>query len=236
MSVRILRRVVVGLGLALTPAASLAASITIFNTGNGSTTDGAVDPHWTYTQGSTTSSALVANNPGVDFFNGFCCGGGPWTPDTSTSSWLVDNISSPQSGGNPLSFQTTFDLTGLNPLTAVISGAWGIDDGGSLFLNGHLVSSLPGQNASHWDNASLTPFLDGTIGDFLPGLNTLAIVFDTNDNAFEGVNVRVSGAADPLAGATPLPAALPLFATGLGIVGWLSRRRKLKGLAATAAD
>jgi hypothetical protein len=31
---------------------------------------------------------------------------------------------------------------------------------------------------------------------------------------------------------TPLPAALPLFATGLGVMGWLGRRRKRKARAA----
>jgi hypothetical protein len=34
---------------------------------------------------------------------------------------------------------------------------------------------------------------------------------------------------------TPLPAALPLFASGLGVMGWLGRRRKRKGSAAIAA-
>jgi len=34
---------------------------------------------------------------------------------------------------------------------------------------------------------------------------------------------------------TPVPTALPLFATGLGIVGWLARRRKQKALAISAA-
>jgi hypothetical protein len=34
---------------------------------------------------------------------------------------------------------------------------------------------------------------------------------------------------------TPLPAALPLFATGLGVIGLLARRRKRKGIAAQAA-
>jgi hypothetical protein len=34
---------------------------------------------------------------------------------------------------------------------------------------------------------------------------------------------------------TPLPAALPLYATGLGVMGWLARRRKHKNAAALAA-
>jgi hypothetical protein len=35
--------------------------------------------------------------------------------------------------------------------------------------------------------------------------------------------------------ATPLPAALPLFATGLGVMGWLARRRKRKNAALAPA-
>jgi hypothetical protein len=34
---------------------------------------------------------------------------------------------------------------------------------------------------------------------------------------------------------TPIPAALPLFATGLGMMGWLARRRRRRHLAAIAA-
>jgi hypothetical protein len=35
--------------------------------------------------------------------------------------------------------------------------------------------------------------------------------------------------------ATPLPAALPLSATGLGAMGWLAKRRKRKNAATLAA-
>jgi len=52
------------------------------------------------------------------------------------------------------------------------------------------------------------------------------------DNRFSLANVSYS--LSPVS-ATPLPAALPLFATGLGVMGLLGWRRKRKGVAPTAA-
>ena len=51
--------------------------------------------------------------------------------------------------------------------------------------------------------------------------------FDYNDDTFVFTNVSTS--------TTPLPAALPLFASGLGALGLLARRRKRKASAAFAA-
>ena len=49
------------------------------------------------------------------------------------------------------------------------------------------------------------------------------------------VNGDVFAAAAPAPGATPLPAALPLFASGLGALGLLGWRRKRKAAALVAA-
>ncbi len=50
---------------------------------------------------------------------------------------------------------------------------------------------------------------------------------------FNGMTLDGAGQADPLG--TPLPAALPLFATGLGALGLLGWRRKRKNAAVAAA-
>jgi hypothetical protein len=212
---------VIWAGLVLMPSLAFANPININSTGNGSTTDGAVDPNWTYTNSvPATGQGLVANNPGVDFFNG----APPWVSDSNSSSWIVDNIANPQSGGGALSFSTTFSLAGLNPLTASLSGAWAIDDTGVLELNGHIISTL-GTAGFSW--FTLNAFsVSGSSGDFLSGINVLSAVLTNNDNFFEGTNVQVTGTADPLISATPIPAALPLFAGGLGLMGFFARRKK----------
>ena len=212
---------VIWAGLVLMPSLAFASPININSTGNGSTTDGTVDPNWTYTNSvSATGQSLVANSPGVDFFNG----APPWVADSTSSSWIVDNTANSSSGGPPLSFSTTFNLAGLNPSTAFLSGAWAIDDTGVLELNGHIISTLASDGFS-W--GVLNAFsVSGSSGDFLSGTNVLSAVLTTNDDFFEGTNVQVSGTADALVSATPIPAALPLFAGGLGLMGFLARRRK----------
>jgi len=58
-------------------------------------------------------------------------------------------------------------------------------------------------------------------------------------NPLWGVAVIGSGSSiaefSPVS-ATPLPATLSLFATGLGVMGWLSRRRKQNGAGKVCAD
>jgi hypothetical protein len=51
-----------------------------------------------------------------------------------------------------------------------------------------------------------------------------SVVLTSSGNAFEFANLKDSPAL------TPLPAALPLFATGLGALGLLGWRRKRKAL------
>jgi hypothetical protein len=60
-----------------------------------------------------------------------------WVAPPSGSKWIgpVDNNDAP--GGSSLfSYTLTFDLTGLDPTTAAISGIWSSDNGGRILLNG----------------------------------------------------------------------------------------------------
>jgi hypothetical protein len=71
------------------------------------------------------------------------------------------------------------------------------------------------------DNGGLTTF------------SSLSTNGDINDTGGNGADLLVYGGAIPTA--TPLPAALPLFAGGLGWMGLFGRARKRKKAAATAA-
>jgi hypothetical protein len=54
-------------------------------------------------------------------------------------------------------------------------------------------------------------------------------------DAGPGANTRYFTAGEAVVTATPVPAALPLFAGGLGLVGMLARRRKQKNAAVAAS-
>ena len=125
-------------------------------------------------------------------------------------------------------YRTTFDLTGLDPNTAKITGQWSTDDlGGDILING--VST--GQSITV-PNAFTQFFSFSVLSGFIAGINTLDfLVVNTPCGSCDGVNptalrVEMTGTA-----ATPLPAALPLFASGLGALGLLGWRRKRKKMA-----
>lgn len=121
-------------------------------------------------------------------------------------------------------YQTTFDLTGLDPASTVITGEWSTDNHGfDILINGHSTGlTSPGYGA-------FTPFdLSPFQGDFQAGVNTLDFVWN-NDNGFGGMDVQ------NLQG-TALPAAVPeasttvslglLLALGMGGVMVAARRKK----------
>ena len=139
---------------------------------------------------------------------------------TPTSQWVWDATSTTQS--QTLSFQFLFDLTGYDASTASLTGLWGVDNAGSVLLNGNLISSLP--NPTLVSNfSSLTAILvNAGSSYFLPGANSL--VFSLfNDAPPAAFRAAVTVSAD--AAAVPIPAALPLFPAGLGAMGFMGLRR-----------
>ena len=106
--------------------------------------------------------------------------------------------------------------------TATISGLWGVDNIGTIRLNGNLTGNdLPfGFDVFE----ALHPFT--VTGGFLPGFNELQFsVTDTGPPL--GLRVEnLIGSADPLAEAVPEPTTLSIMGAGLLLSGFFMRRRR----------
>jgi PEP-CTERM motif len=191
-----------------------AASISgLFNTGTDASNvalvggNGLIDPHY---QIVSSTSPGFAGQQAVTFQ---CC----YAAEDADSRWIaLSSNGSP--GSNTTLYRTTFDLTGLNAATASLSGTWGADNLGTIFLNG----SNTGITVSTF--SFLTAFNIGS--GFVSGINTLD--FQIQDfgapTAFRVDNL--AGTADLAGmGAVPEPASWALMIAGFGLVGSAARRR-----------
>jgi hypothetical protein len=146
--------------------------------------------------------------------NGFGLGGaaGPWSTLQYTSI---------QAGGkatyNFATPMTTFGFLWGSPDTYNhITFYTGLDATGSSFS---ISGTNPPINIQTFGHDQILFHTDG-------GLTFLSVVLTTTQNAFEYANLFAFGPPSHENFPTPLPAALPLFATGLGTLGLFGWRRK----------
>ena len=204
------------LALAITP--SFASSIPVFSTGAGLSNSGQTDPNYKIISAPSGAPppGQALTTPGLGYVA--APSGTQWV-----NSWGYDNGNTPS---GTYDYQTTFDLTGLNPGTAELTGFWAADDTGYILLNGVAAVGL-GTVLSDPGFRSLTAF--DITGGFHAGVNTLDFMV-TNDPFFPGdgiatgLLVSISGTASP----TPEPSSLLLMGSGLlGLAAVV--RRKLMG-------
>jgi len=139
-----------------------------------------------------------------------------WLGDDSFSTWIVPNKNVENAS---FTYRTTFDLTGLNPATAVITGQWATDDRGlSVLLNG--ADTL----TPVW--MRLDAFGGFTISSgFVSGLNTLDFVV-LNGGGPTGLRVEMTGTAAPVPEPTTfLAGALLLLPLGAGTIRFSRKQR-----------
>jgi len=131
-----------------------------------------------------------------------------WVPNGPKSNWIAPSTSYGSGiGGAIYTYETAFDLTGLDPATAMIAGSWAQDDYAWMFLNGNPVAELPfgwmflqlyGTQVAP-NNSAYTANHDFVINSgFLPGVNTFQLVVWNAGGGSTGVRVELTSAtADP---------------------------------------
>jgi hypothetical protein len=141
------------------------------------------------------------------------------------ASTLTDDVSGTTSigGGAALSGYFTYDMDTDIPLAGTI------DVTGGAYAGAYSVASSPSSN----DNG-VAAFGNGIYELFLAFNSVLSASPDPLTSVTVFYDGAYLGAADyapsgEAISATPLPATLPLFAGGLGFVGYLTSRRKRSG-------
>jgi hypothetical protein len=218
-----MRRTILLLSACVTVASgSLSASVIFGVCGSGFTNgscgtlaaDGATDGNF------TLSTAVEIAGPGalVVSQTGFPIGSHNWIADSALGKWIGPHSPEVNDAPGAYTYTETFDLTGYNLATVVLTGAFASDNSAVVTLNGS------GTLATSAGFTSLTGFTIST--GFVAGLNTIAFVVTnaagTTGNP-TGLIVDLSGAGTQIA---PEPAPMAFVGLGLAAFGFLSLRRR----------
>lgn len=150
----------------------------------------------------------------------------PWVSNDASSRWISRTPNAQADAVGLYTFRTTFDLTGLQPATAVITGQWSSDNSAQIWLN----SVFTGIELNFEDPfRRLYPFTLSS--GFQPGVNTLDFVVNNWNcpgcNPSNPVGLRVNiieATAEPI----PEPATFAIVGFGLIGLGLLARRHRGK--------
>lgn len=207
-------RILSSLACALFLAAPLARGAAIpglYNTGVDDTgtvlADNSADPHYILLfnpDNAVSTTAIVQDS------TAFPIVGGPWLANSSSSKWIGPRFNTEQAAGGEYTYRLNFDLTGLDPASAIVTGRWSSDNAGvGILLNGIATGiTFDGSFAVFSPNWTLT-------NGFVEGMNTLDFVVTNVGVGYTGLRVEVSGTALP-SGSPPVISGQPQSQTVAG--------------------
>ncbi|HSH16920.1 MAG TPA: immunoglobulin domain-containing protein, partial [Verrucomicrobiae bacterium] len=184
----------------------------LFNTGvddNGvALPDDAVDPHYQLVVNADNPDSTEAR---VQDSTQFPIVTGPWLANNAQSKWIGPRFFTEMAAGLAQGdglyvYRTTFDLTGFDISSVVITGGWAVDnDGVSIRVNGQ-----PTGLSNTAGFGGLTPFtLNIQNAAFVEGMNTLEFEVRNADAVAGYTGLRVAN----LRGLAPLPGTPPSILT-----------------------
>jgi PKD repeat protein len=164
---------------------ALAPTVPIPVHGTGLADPGSADPYWAITDGPTGAGPAVVVTSPTSF---------GWQPNPATSQWISADAAGADGATGTFTYETSVDLTGLDPATAqLLLNVSADDDVQRILLNGVDTGIvMPAANASPWTGFTSAIIASG----FQAGVNTLDIVV-ANADGHTGLQVQLSGTAVP---------------------------------------
>ena len=198
--------------IAVMSLASAAGAVTL-STGVGPL--GGTEPDWTLTSSpGSTSLTIVSgaqNYPGA------------WVVAPPGSNWITPYAGGGTTATDALAGEYDYSLTFGNP-GASVAIQWSSDNDATFYLNNVLLPTT----VSSTGYGGLVSFTIAA-NQFQSGNNAFLVKVQNDPCSSCGSNGNPTGLLVSATTVTPLPAALPLFASGagvLGLFGWCKRKKK----------